>query len=1791
MSIPRVASLHVVLLCATLLSLCVNILNPLAQGTTPQRGFQPGGAYSVSDIETISMASGNMILNFPFGKLPAGRGGLSAQITLLYNSNLYDSHISYQPDYSQPPVPGTGESPLVQRNIIRHSDEGGWRYGVGYALKLINRMDEYPLDLRPRYPDNKALDKYRVKMSFPDGSLHDFILRGSYSAQSLYDGYTSLRPDGWRAAWVSGGNCSGQQYPLVEDKLFTTGTLTYYTADGTYLRLDVEHDADTNPINNPWTLHLPGGGRVSSRNGSQRIYDRNNNYVELVRTTLGNGHEAIKLVDEVGREVVLEYGYGQNEDAIHVKGTNGVGLTYRIKWKSIQASKSYLTTSEADGGMPDNLSHVASVISEIVLPSQAGELKYTFDYNAPDVTGGGFAPTYGWGQVSAITLPSGAKATYQYSLDGVSGDLYWDAVLRNSPTRKDLTYRLENDNPSNVSNLPCNSSNESCTTETWLYSLSPALPNIGVGHGSMTGPDGGVVSEIIDRFGQAYLSQHADGTIVERIWKQNVPQGHPVLSPANLSSVNGYVKTEFTSIRDARNSLVKTAIKDYEYDKNGNVLLVKEYDWTLYHAVPRDSGGKPTGVPEGLTPQRVVTNNYYADTSDASDNMTVDSDAYHMTTAPHLLACLASSEISDSAQTVSRTEFFYDDPTSTGNLIEQKSWDSHKDGITRPLSRPLGLSNSISVKRQYDTYGNPTLTTDALGNRTQHAYEAVNGFAGLYPTEARSALNTAVQRTFRQEYDFWTGLPTRTIDVDNNVSTLTVHDVFGRPTLIRSAEGQPEEAQTTTTYSDVSRVVITRSDLNTTGDGQLVTVNHFDQLGRVRLSRQMEADIITGDALTDETVGIKVQSRYKIDGVNHLSYQIVSNPYRATSLAGAAGEATMGWSRVKTDHRARVVEAQTFGGADLPAPWGANANSTGKVTTAYDAEMTTVTDQSGRMRRSVTDGLSRLQRVDEPDSNNNLGAANAPTQPTVYQYDALSNLCEVRQGGQFRTGQYVGGQTRSFQYSSLSRLVSATSPESGTVSYEYDANGNVQKKSDSRRLSDTTTPVTISCAYDELNRLKSRSYNDTATPNVAFRYDDGYVDASGVFHPVARARGRLTSVASSVSASNYTGYDAHGRVTGSSQITDRQTYTMSYGYNLAGALTWQQYPSGKTVSTEYDHAGRIAGVKSEQTGNYYAGGASADANNRIRYTAHGAPSGMRLGNGLWEHTGFNSRLQLAQIRLGNASGEPSHLRLEYDYGSGDNNGNVKSQTISVEGLATLSQRYTYDGLNRVETARETGATGEVWKQKFLYDAYGNRRVDDHPTQTTPALVGTNPAISGVTNRIEPRAGEQYGYDAAGNLDRDHAGHTYLYDADNHLTKYKGGVGAGDGASYRYDGEGRRVAKLTPTEMVVYVYDALGRLVAEYSSERWSKRGTSYVTQDGLGSVRMVTDNKGEVRSRHDYLPFGEELAAGTGGRTTQQGYGGTDNMRRKFTGYERDNETGLDYAQARYYSSTQGRFTSTDPLYFQAMMAIDPQRFNLYAYARNNPLKFIDPSGERVYLRGDTDFLRTSVLYEMAGGQENFDQYFQITNGQVVARTGVDASGANAGVQEMLGLVNATENYIYFAGTDGTAAADLFQGSRDDTGRITSSGRRISDEFTGNNRRTQAAGSVVGTRGRLRGVNEPANLANGDPVFAIIAYNTNAMFTQSRINYQYTDISEIGRNGCAALVCGAQRSGVGQVVRAVSFFIHESSENLEFARIGASQANYDAAHQYAMRREAAIRRELRIGGGFAGGMLERRVSR
>lgn len=150
---------------------------------------------------------------------------------------------------------------------------------------------------------------------------------------------------------------------------------------------------------------------------------------------------------------------------------------------------------------------------------------------------------------------------------------------------------------------------------------------------------------------------------------------------------------------------------------------------------------------------------------------------------------------------------------------------------------------------------------------------------------------------------------------------------------------------------------------------------------------------------------------------------------------------------------------------------------------------------------------------------------------------------------------------------------------------------------------------------------------------------------------------------------------------------------------------------------------------------------------------------------------------------------------------------------------------------------------------------------------------------------------------------------------------------------------------------VHIQELRDRVLAAWSSG--SSTQVNWLVSDQLGTPRMIFDQSGSLAtvSRHDYLPFGEELFAGIGGRTTALGYTNGDGARQKFTLKERDIETGLDYFGARYYASTQGRFTSADNIAFSK--GTNPQNWNLYAYTSNNPLARVDEDGHDWFQVGE----------------------------------------------------------------------------------------------------------------------------------------------------------------------------------------------------------------------------------------------
>ena len=323
-------------------------------------------------------------------------------------------------------------------------------------------------------------------------------------------------------------------------------------------------------------------------------------------------------------------------------------------------------------------------------------------------------------------------------------------------------------------------------------------------------------------------------------------------------------------------------------------------------------------------------------------------------------------------------------------------------------------------------------------------------------------------------------------------------------------------------------------------------------------------------------------------------------------------------------------------------------------------------------------------------------------------------------------------------------------------------------------------------------------------------------------------------------------------------------------------------------------------------------------------------------------------------------------RLSYDpaggscagQAGGSNNGNVRWQEVTapidVGGSLTLCQTYGYDAFNRLTATQEVGS----WSRTNSYDAFGNRTVN----------VGAAQTISPSTNQITAVAGYPTNppdYDDAGNMIFHPQIGALGYDAENRQTSFSF---SGKTGTYVYDGDGHRIKRVSTGiggSTALFVYDAFDRLAAEYAPTAPSGAAqTEYRTADHLGSTRVVTDGTQAVVARRDFYPFGGRIENTWGGRTQIAAYAENPGFQQRFTGKERDEESGLDYFGARYHSASLGRFSSPDPynalidaksLEERQAFLKNPQRWNAYTYSANSPLVYTDPDG-RAPIRAHLDF-------------------------------------------------------------------------------------------------------------------------------------------------------------------------------------------------------------------------------------------
>lgn len=1486
-------------------------------GTTPLalKPGSPAGSYSLSGFESVNPYNGNLNFSLPLISL-TGRGGATFSVPLRINQKW----IVQKELYTDPP-------PAV---MYYYPSPSWWSADTG----LQGIFDVGRLEVRQAGSKATSLrcggsgyvhvqTLTRLTFTAPDGTEYE-----------LRDEDTGGQPDG--------ADCSSNG--------FDRGTI-FVTADGTSATFISDSNIYDYRYDNP--ANIPPSGYLLLRDGSRyRIVDgevswmtdRNGNKFSF---THNSNKQLTSIKDSLNRLVTITYGAGGGAyTEISYKGFEGDSRSIKVYTTSLSSALRSGFTSQTHAQLFPELNGAGmyenpiSVVSSVELPN--GKV-YEFKYNS-------------YGELARVKLPTGGAIEYDYAkglTDGATSGVFTASsdkyVYRRVTERREYpdggsstgfylktTYSRPETSGSNAGYVEVEEYNVSNTRLSHIKHYFHGNPRDSFSIDPAAYPGWKEGKEYLTRIYQSNAS-----TLMREItndYEQRAAvswwSGSADAEPPN----DARLKETITTLVDTN----QVSKQRFGYDDSvpfNNQNSVKEYDY--------GSGSPGTLLRETRT--TFITSSTYTGNS------------VHIRNLPSQVS------IYDGSETLkARTSFEYDNYTKEENDCEDSfhcallarsnvsGFDSSNFGTsyttrgnltatTRHFVVSGSVSGSISSYIQYDVLGNSIRSIDArssLANIIATNYDFADRFGtadgnaqnNSTPTELTgspslssfafpSQITNALGHVLYTQRDYYLGKAVDGEDPNGIVSSGYYDDELERPTQIRRAVkvggvSSVLENQTTFDYDDTNRIITTTTDRDSNNDNVLVSKVYYDKFGRTTETKQYEGG----------SNYIAVQTDYDPQGRAYKT----SNPFRPTSESAI-------WTIREYDYLGRVTEVATPDGA--------------AVTTSYSGNSVTVSDQMNKQRKSVTDALGRLRQIYEaPNDTTNFNFL------TSYEYDTLDNLTSVTQGTQPRT----------FNYDSLKRLISSSNPESGTICYGdvvssvcqgngYDANGNLTKKTDARGVVSTLV-------YDALNRNTSISYSNDPS---------GTLPVTRVYDTATLGIGKLyqsETTGTNGSRSTTDAYDALGRPTNVRQqfyvsSSWSTSYTTSRTYNLAGAVTAQTYPSGRTVSYAYDAAGRTT----DFTG-YLGDGANRNYSTEVLYSPFGGIVKEKFGTTIpiYNKLFYNSRGQLAEIREGTTYTGPTdggwNRGAIINFYSGscwgscggnnsttamtDNNGNLRSQAIYIpddDAISTYTmrlQQYDYDELNRISWANETPDGGsEQWKQVYTYDQYGNRTINaassfggiNENTFDTDDLDDTN-RLYAPGDLLLSDSSRRMRYDQSGNLIKDtYTGYGLMtYNADNRL------VTAQDYYSstsyYTYNADGKRVRRKINNVETWAIYGMDGEIVSEYAAsgstnspqkEYGYRNGQLLITAEGPASVARqnvaLSSNGGTATASSSYSGY-PASNANNGNRTSGEWNDNTgssfpDWLQIDFSGSKTIEEIDVFTVQDNYYSPSTPTESLTFSLY------------------------------------------------------------------------------------------------------------------------------------------------------------------------------------------------------------------------------------------------------------------------------------
>jgi hypothetical protein len=999
--------------------------------------------------ETVNPANGSVSLRIQV-PIPKGRG-ITIPFSFSYDSNGVN-HLA-------PTSPGHA----AWQSNTGYLSQGGWAYSVPMAsvansvVTAGNSPNTYNCNTWSNY---MFVD--------PSGGQHALRLATQYSSTQGACPWGGLSIQSSGDAQVEGQ--LPQVHPDPDNPSATTfEPVNVLTGDGTvYTFPSLAHGVATSNI----YVGLPS--LIEDRNGNQITVTDNNNGI-------------FAFTDTAGRTIISSNGFGPSGATNSLSFSN---LNYQVTWgpttpavTSFSPSSSWVgdsagptdPTDECITGIPA-VSTSQTVIAKITLPNgQAYQFHYGTDNSLPQFQNS-------FGLLNEIDYPSGAWIKYQWAITGLNELADYPGAL-----------------PVACNDGPCYDP----VPDGCLYQYgTPVVVTREVGFG-------GSAPSLTQSF------------VYQTNWGGSAP-------PAALTWT-----TKVTSVTTTDNVLNKAAVTKYTY---GSTVAPKDpFDFsTLVQQIPVENTIQYSDYTGSVL--RTV-NKLWWDQYDLKSEQTVLDNGQSATTtycyaltvctpAP-VLSQLIEQDDSDYTGTVLRktlttfqtfssalpnhgtitnapssvviengggthvaeTDYLYDGG-STGTAAAIQHDTNYPSGSGLPRGNPTtktqqcfagstNCQNAVTTY-SYDETGQVISVKDACGNGTcsdmstmasiphTTTYLYADSYSSGTPPGGTNAYVTTITDALGHSSAFTYGYSDGQLTSSTDPNLQVTNYKYNTPpsgcslpdNLDRLSESDyPDGGKTTYCYNDSpynpstpSPSVTTTTEMSS-GNSKATTAA-FDGIGHT-----VETILNTTPNLT----------------YTNTSYDGIGQPYKVYNPYYGSSDPTYGFTSYVYDGLGRTCLIVPPDVTSVPSTCPTSAPA-GDVFTSYSGNCSTVTDEAGKSRKSCSDALGRMTGVWEDPASLNY--------ETDYTYDALDDLLTVNQ-----KGDNSAPRMRSFAYDSLSRLLSAANPESGTIYYAYDANSNVITKTAPKPNQIGTATVVTTSTYDQLNRVLSKSYNDTITPPEFFYYD------------------------------------------------------------------------------------------------------------------------------------------------------------------------------------------------------------------------------------------------------------------------------------------------------------------------------------------------------------------------------------------------------------------------------------------------------------------------------------------------------------------------------------------------------------------------------------------------------------------------------------------------------------------------------------------------------------------------------